>query len=137
MLVEQVDDIGLEALERGLGDLLDVVRAAVEAAPTRSTIGIRLEAEFGSDDDLVAKGSEGFAHEFLVGERTVDFGGIEKCDAAFDGGSDKRDHLFFVGGRAVAKAHAHAAEAEGRNFKVAIAEFALVHCFSSAANSAD
>ena len=30
MLIEQIDDIGVQALERGLGDLLDVLRAAVE-----------------------------------------------------------------------------------------------------------
>jgi hypothetical protein len=31
VLVEQIDNVGLEALERGPGDLLDVLRAAVEA----------------------------------------------------------------------------------------------------------
>ena len=31
MLIEQVDDIGLEALERSLGDLLDVFWPTVQA----------------------------------------------------------------------------------------------------------
>ena len=39
MLIEQVDDIGLEALERCLGYLLDVFWTTVPGTPTRSTIG--------------------------------------------------------------------------------------------------
>ena len=31
VLIEQIDDIGLEALERGFGDLLDVLRPAVQS----------------------------------------------------------------------------------------------------------
>src|SRR5208282_707126 len=76
VLIEQVDDIGLEALERGIGDLLDVFWTTVQAAPTRSTIGVRLEPELGGDRNLVTKWGQRFAHEFLVGERTANFGGV-------------------------------------------------------------
>ncbi len=31
VLVEQIDDVGLEALERGLGDFLDVLGPAVDS----------------------------------------------------------------------------------------------------------
>jgi len=34
---------------------------------------------------LTAKGSESFVHEFFVRERAVHFGGVEECDAPFDG----------------------------------------------------
>ena len=34
--------------------------------------------QFGRYHDSPAKRREGFAHELFVGERTVDFGGIEK-----------------------------------------------------------
>ena len=88
---------------------------AVEAA---LLAGVAVESEFGGDDHFVAEGSEGFADEFLVGEGAVDFGGVEEGDALFDGGADDGDHLLLVPGGAVAKAHAHAAEAEGGDFQI-------------------
>ena len=91
---------------------------------------IEPEAELGGDHHLAAERSERFAHELFVRERAVDFGGVEERDAAFDGRADQRDHLLLVRGRAVAEAHAHAAEAEGRDFQVAASQFALLH-FSS------
>ena len=94
-------------------------------------VGIEFEPELGGDHHLLAEGSEGFAHEFFVRERAVDFGGIEECDAAFDGRPDQRDHLLLVCSRTVAEAHSHAAEPESRNFQVAFSQFALLHCFSS------
>src|SRR4029077_6436061 len=41
VLIEQIDDIGLEALQRGLSDFLDVLWTAVQNAPTRFTLGGR------------------------------------------------------------------------------------------------
>src|SRR5208283_1057086 len=63
----------------------------------------------------------------LIGEGAVDFGGIEEGDAALHGGADQGDHLAALMRRAVAEAHAHAAEAEGGDLKVAVAESALLH----------
>src|SRR6266404_3478168 len=71
VLIEQVDDIGLETLERGLGDLPDVFRTTIQRTPTGSTIGIRLEPELGGDHHLVAKRSERIAHKFFIGEWSV------------------------------------------------------------------
>ena len=51
MLVEQIDGVDLEALERALDDVCDVLRPA---------------AELGCDHDLVAHRRQGFAHEFFV-----------------------------------------------------------------------
>jgi hypothetical protein len=53
-----------------------------------------------------------FAHEFFVDEWTINLGGIKKRDPAFDCGVKKIGHLLQIFGRAVGKAHAHAAEAE-------------------------
>ena len=125
MLIEQVDDVDLEPLERSLGDLLDVLRPAVQAALL--AFRANLEPELGGDHHLLAEGSERFAHEFFVRERAVDLGGVEERDAAFDGRPDQRDHLLLVLGRAVAEAHSHAAEPEGRDFQVALSEFAFLH----------
>src|ERR1700690_602455 len=61
VLVEQVDDIGVEALERGFGYLLDVLGAAVDSV-RGSRRGIDIEAEFGGDCYLAAEGSQGFSY---------------------------------------------------------------------------
>jgi hypothetical protein len=55
------------------------------------------------------RGSESFAHEFLVRERTLDFSRVEESDAALDGRLNQRDRLLLVDGRTVAIAQARAA----------------------------
>ena len=42
---------------------------------------IDVEAETGCDHDLLADRGKRLAHQFLVGERAVDFGGVEKRNA--------------------------------------------------------
>ena len=132
VLIEQVDDVDPEPLERGLDGLLDVLRPAVQArpAPAGGRLGLEVEPELGGDHDLVAERGQGLAHELLVRERAVDLGGVEEGDAAFDGRPEQRDHLLLVLGRAVREAHAHAAEPDGRDFQVAVSEFAFLHCLS-------
>lgn len=80
MLIEQIDDIGLEPLERGRRNLFDVLRPAIQAALLART-PIDVEAELGCDHDLLADRGKRLAHQFLVGERAVDFGGVEKRNA--------------------------------------------------------
>ena len=92
-----------------------------------SAVRIEVEPELGGDHHLLAERGERFAHELLVRERAVDLGGVEERDAALDGRAEQGDHLLLVRRRAVAKAHAHAAEADGRDFQVALSEFALLH----------
>src|SRR3989449_8314962 len=48
----------------------------------------------------------------LVGVRTVNFGGIEKCDAAFDGRADERDHRLLV--RWETRSEEHTSELQSR-----------------------
>src|SRR5271155_2197333 len=132
MLVEKIDDIGSEALERSLGYFLDVRGTAVEAGLFAGA-GINFEAELGGDYHPAAQGSERLAHQFLVSVGAIDLRGVEECDAQFDGLADQRDHILLVRGRTEAKAHAHAAEAEGGDFQVAVSQFALLHFFSSRA----
>ena len=111
-------------LERGLGDLPDVLRPAVE--PGLHLAGFKTELR--GDHDLVAEGRQGLAHQFLVRERTVGLGGVEEGDAALEGRPDQRDRLLPVGRRAVTIAEPHAAEADRRDFQTAVAEFAFLHC---------
>jgi hypothetical protein len=49
------------------------------------------EAELGGDHDLSRIGAQRLADEFLVGERAIDFGGVEEGDAAFDRRADQVD----------------------------------------------
>jgi hypothetical protein len=128
MLVEQVDHIDLKALERALGGFLDVLGPTVEACHSRPFIALKVEPELGGDHHLLAEGSKRLAHELFVGVRAVHLGGVEERDAAFHGCTKKSGHLLLVLGRAVRKAHPHAAEAEGRHFQVALSEFSLLHC---------
>jgi hypothetical protein len=122
VLVKQIDDLDLESLERGLGDLCDMLRAAIHA-PT----GIQFESELGGDYHLVTEGRESFAHELFVREGTIDFSRIEKGHPSFDCGPQKRDHLLLVFGRTIGIAHAHTPEPKSRDFQVAISKFALLH----------
>jgi hypothetical protein len=127
VLIEQVDGVDLESLERRLTDLLDVLGSdySGHAAGRRGRSGARTWWR-----SPPAHGrSEGFAHQLFVRERAVRFGGIEECDAAFDGCPDHRDHVLLISGRTVAKAHPHAAEAEGGHFQIALSECSLLHAF--------
>jgi hypothetical protein len=67
------------------------------------------------------------ADEFFVRERAVGFGSIEEGDAAIDRGANQRDHLCLIAGRTVARAHAHTAEPEWRNFQSVPSERARLH----------
>jgi hypothetical protein len=133
VLIEQVDGLDLEPLERPFDSLLDVLRPAVEARRTLHSPGIEIrtdvEPKFGGDHHLPAKRSEGFAHKLFVQERAVHFGGVKECDATVHGGTEERGHLLLVFGRAVGKAHSHAAEPDGRYFQIAFSKSAFLHCF--------
>jgi len=61
VLVEQVDDVGLQPLQRRIGNLPDMSRLAVHGA--LAAIGAEVEAELGGDDDLVAKGRQRLAEQ--------------------------------------------------------------------------
>jgi hypothetical protein len=127
VLVEQVDDIGAEPLQRGLGHGLDMLGPAVDADHRRRTgfCGVELEAEFGGDDDTVAHGLQRLAEKFFIVEGAVGFGRVEQRDAEVDGAM-QRPRRFGIVLRAIGEAHAHAAEADGRNGEI-FSEFAGFH----------
>src|SRR5437762_1351258 len=129
MLIEQINHIGPESLERTLGDLLDVLRPAIQPRRTlhSTRISSEVEPELGGDDYLLSKRSEPFADEFFICKGAINFSSIEERDAAFDGGVKKRNHLLFIFRRAVRKTHSHAAEPDRRNFQITFPKFALLH----------
>ena len=75
MLIEEIDLVGLQSLERGFGDFFDVPRPTVHTCLL--SVGTDFETEFGGYYHLTAKGSERFAHEFFVCKWAVHFGSVE------------------------------------------------------------
>ena len=130
VLVEQVDHLDPQPLQRVFGHLPDAFGAAVEPVSTARAAGTKVVAELGGDDDILPERLQRLAHEFLVGERAIDLGGVEEGDAALYRRSDQRDHLLAVRSRAAVMIQAHAAEADGRDCKVAIAKLARLHFHS-------
>ncbi len=132
MLVEEINNLSLEPLERALYTLLDVRWPAVHADVTRSgTIVLVFESELRRDNNSSAERSQGFAHKFFVGERAVGLSSVKERDAAFDGAPNDLDHLLFGSHWAVTTGHPHAAETDGRNFQAAFSKFAFLHNVSS------
>jgi hypothetical protein len=128
MLVEQINRLNFEPLERTFDGLFDMFRPAVQARRAGPIVtAAQVEPELRRNDQLLAERRERIAHEFLVGERAIDLGGVEKRDAAIHGGVEQGGHFLFVLGRPIGKTHAHAAQPDGRDFQIAVTEFALLH----------
>src|SRR5207253_1951134 len=66
VLIEQVDAIDLESLERGFGDFLDVLWPTIQTSQTSLRLGINFPPKLGGYHHLPTERGEGFAHEFLV-----------------------------------------------------------------------
>lgn len=96
MLGEQVDGVDLEEPELSLGDSFDMFRGAVQTSLPLRCLRIEVEAELGGDHHPPSEWRERLANQFLVDERTVDLGGIEKRDAPVNGRPDQADHLLLV-----------------------------------------
>ena len=95
VLVEEVDRVGAQAAQGGVGDAPDLLGSAVESD---GLAVLDAPAELGGDHDLVADRGERFTDEFLVDVGAVDLGGVEERDAAFDGAADHGDHVLPVPG---------------------------------------
>ena len=84
MLIEQINRLDLEPLERAFDRLLDVLGPAVQTCRSRPIIAAtQVEPEFGGDDHFPAERSERFADKLFVRERAIDLSGIKECDATF------------------------------------------------------
>src|SRR6184192_3127144 len=125
VLIIEIQDVCPEPFQRTLNALFDALGPAVlDLLPA----GITSDPELGGDHHLSAYWRQRLPNELFVGVRTVNFGGIEECDAAFDGRADERDHRLLVRWETVALAHPHAAEPEGRDFEIALSKCARLHC---------
>jgi hypothetical protein len=113
VLVIEVDRLDAEPLEArlaGRADIIGVAAHAEEAAVLAADV-----AELGGEEDLVAAAGDGAADQLLVAADAVHVGGVEEGDAAssawwmvaIDSASSPA---------AVEFGHAHAAEADRRDF---------------------
>ncbi|HEY6045585.1 MAG TPA: hypothetical protein VIU65_03225 [Pyrinomonadaceae bacterium] len=127
VLIQQIDCFDLESSKRSFSHLFDVLGAAVEPGPSRCIFRTRCETKFGGNHYLVADGSECFTHQFFIDERAIDLSCVKECDAAINCRPHQRDHFLFVCGRAVTKAHSHAAEPDDRYLETAVSQFSLLH----------
>ena len=126
MLIQQVDPVCPEPLERSLDAPLDRLRATVETA---AVLAVEVESELGGDHDLVADRLQGFPDQLFVREWPVHLSGVEERHATLDGRPGQLDHLVPVRNRQVALAHPHAAEPDCRDLQPAVSERALHHRF--------
>src|ERR1051325_9456122 len=127
MLVEQVDHLCFEPLQRSLSNFLDVLWTAVQP----SLLGIfDVESELRRDHNILAKGRQRFADKFFIPERAIDFSGIKECHATLNGSTDQGDTFSLVNGAAVALTQAHTAESNRRDFEIAWPKFPFCdgHC---------
>src|SRR5437870_6873809 len=115
VLIEEIDHVHLEAFERCLGNLLDVLRPAV-AAPPLSGYWIEVVTELRCDHYPVANRCKGLTDEFFVGEWAIGLGRIEKNNTTVYGRPNERNHFPPVRRRTVVRAHSHAAQSESRDF---------------------
>ena len=96
VLVEQVDGVGPQALERPVDGGADVVRSARD--PGLPALLVETEAELRGDDDLLADRCERLTEQFLVVDRPVDLGGAEEGDATDDCRTKRKATISSCGG---------------------------------------
>jgi hypothetical protein len=123
VLIDQVNHIGPQPLQRLVGDSPDALGAAIESIGGHTV----LEAELSCDHHLVTDRLQRLAHDLFVDAGPVGFGGVEEGDASIMGCADEPDRLAAIGRGAVALAQTHAAEADRRHFKIVVAKRALLH----------
>ena len=121
MLVQQIDTVGAEALERAIDDCLDVLGAAVQT----TSASFDVEAELRRDPDAVANWRERFTDKLLAGVGPVHFGGIEERHASLMRFAENFDAFASVCRRSVVGADAHGASADFRDLQCA--ELSCLH----------
>src|SRR5581483_2962291 len=93
MLIEQIDRVGLQPLQRRMSYGSDPLRIAVGTLGGNSIF----EAELGRDHDLVANWGQRVPYDLFVCKRTVCLSGIEKGDSAIVGSANDLDRLVLFG----------------------------------------
>src|SRR5271166_457294 len=124
VLVEEIDALDAEPLERGIRNLLYLLRPAIHA---RHLAVHDIEAEFGGDHHLTTEGLERLADNLLVSKWAVYLGRIKEGDAALNCRADQGDAVVLAQRMAVAEVEPHAAEADSRDLETAFSKSTLLH----------
>src|SRR6266478_10261006 len=111
MLVQKIDAVGTETLERGIDHRFDVLRAAVET----TSASFDVEPKLRGDPHVVANGRERFADKLLARVWPVHFGGIEERHASSMRFTQDSDAFASVCWWSVVGADAHGASADFRD----------------------
>ena len=121
MLIEQIDVIGLESLQRSFD------RAPHMLAVQSGRLAVdNVEAELRGDDDLIALAAQRATDQLLILIGPINLGRIEEIDSQLQRPIDRRQRLLLIR-RPIRLAHAHAAEPLGRNDETLRSQLALVH----------
>ena len=88
MLVEQINAVGPQALQRAFHSRADTLRRAVHRSAA-----INIKAEFGRDNHLVADRLQSLADNLFVFVGTIDFGCVEEGNAALESAADQGDRV--------------------------------------------
>ena len=119
MLVIEIDHVDAEPLEARLAGGLHVGRAAVDAVGAARLLRL---AELGRQHDLGAPAAgQRLAEQGLVVAPAIHVGAVEEVDAAIERVMDDADRLGIVA-LAVGAGQRHAAEPDGEDGKLAVAE---------------
>lgn len=120
VLIEQLDGLDPQALERFFRDTPDVLGGTVQLALEVLAIDDAVP-ELGRYVHLAPERVQPFTGQFLVDKRPIDLGGVEQCHAALGRLMQQLDHGFAVGMDAAVVVHAHDAEAQGGDLHVEVA----------------
>jgi hypothetical protein len=127
VLVIEIDGLHSEPTQARLCGALHVGRTAIDSVTLAVGPGsLDHVAELGGKDDLVALTLDRSAHQLLVASGAVDVGGIQEVDAQLEGTVDGRDRGGIIG-RAVHRAHAHAAKSNGGDIASRVAQIPCLH----------
>src|SRR5258708_9928411 len=105
VLIQQVNVIGLESLERAFDGLTDILRPARCFGADLLAV-LETKAKFGGDDYLVAPALERPAEQLLVGQGTIALARIEEGASALAGPVQARHHVMLIP-RTIALPHKH------------------------------
>src|SRR5271163_3381364 len=125
MLIEQVDIVGAQPLQRALRRLANVLGPARSLDADLLSV-YEAKTKLGGDYDLVAPPLESPSEQLLVCARTIDLGRVEEVASQFDGAMQCGDRFSLVR-RTVGLAHAHATETDRRHLEALAAKFASAH----------
>ena len=128
MLVEEINHLDAQPLQRRVAHLADVLGPAVEAR-LLLRLWVDIEAELCGNHHLVPHRLQRFTDHFLIGEGAIDLGGVEEGNAALYCSADQPDTLVLTERSGIAEVQPHAAEADGRDFQITFSKFARFHFF--------